>query len=127
MRRPFDRFLRHGIATSRSRPLGRNFSVTRESWALSDDPVVKRPRRQALTAGKTASDAAEAARAAAQAYPEHGFHKPSGAWWASDGNSFYRFLVRAGPERNPAALLVAGVAAGLGIALLRRGDRRPKR
>lgn len=54
------------------------------------------------------------------------FHKPSGAWWASDGDVFHRFLVA--PDRarpGPPVLLGLGVLAlavtALGVAV------RPKR
>jgi hypothetical protein len=79
---------------------------------------------QILVTRKTASEAADFARMAAEACPEHGFHKPSGAWWGSDGERFHRFATRGRPPS--AALIVLGGSAALGVAaaLLRRKRRK---
>jgi hypothetical protein len=124
MRTRFDRFLRHSTVLSHNDGLGRAFSVTRETWRLQDDPKAVRPRRETLVVGKTASEAADVARVAAEAYSEHGFHKPSGAWWGSDGELFHRFVVHARRRRGLTAVLLTSAVAGLGIALVHRSTRR---
>jgi len=114
-------------ARSRTRPgaaLGRIFGVTRQSWALTDDPRVTAPALETLATGRSAAEAADFARDAATAYASHGFHKPSGAWWGADAETFHRFLVRPGsraPFAAVAAMTVAGVAA---VALSRRWSKR---
>lgn len=129
MSRRFDRFLQHLPTMSSRAALGRVFNVTQESWKLTDDPSKVRPRRERLITGHTASEAADFARFTASAFSEHGFHKPSGAWWASDGANFYRFVVHTG-TRGPATAIA--VASGLGalaftlFQLQRRSARRPR-
>ena len=76
------------------------FSVVRQSWAISDDPKKIKPKDLPLATHRTASDAADLARDAAAAFRSHGFHKPSGAWWASDGKQFHRFVVAADRRRG---------------------------
>ncbi|THD78508.1 MAG: hypothetical protein E7812_10970 [Phenylobacterium sp.] len=96
--------------------------MTCESWALSDDPAVKKPRREALATRRTASDAADLARNAAKAHPTHGFHKPSGAWWGADDGAFHRFVVH--PDRHYGrTVLIASGLVGLGIALLHQRNK----
>lgn len=126
MSRRFDHFLRHFPVRSASPSLGRVFAVTRESWKLTDDPVVVKPKRQLMISGHTASEAADFARFTAESFDEHGFHKPSGAWWASDGELFHRFAVHAGRRRASTPVLIgAGVAgvAGLALAVLHFSGR----
>jgi hypothetical protein len=108
-----DRFLSSRSRTRAGAPLGRVFSVVRQTWEITDDPRKTKPREQALATGRTASDAADLARDAAKAFRSHGFHKPSGAWWAVEDNLFHRFLV-AGDRRVRAA----PVLVGLGVAAL---------
>jgi len=121
MRRSFERYLRHGLAP-KTPALGRSFVVIRETWSLADDPRRVRPAVEVLVTRKTASEAADVARFAAEGFDEHGFHKPSGAWWGSDGERFHRFAARA--RRPSAALLLIGSAAiGLTAALLRRRNK----
>jgi hypothetical protein len=108
-----DRFLSSRSRTRAGAPLGRVFSVIRQTWEITDDPRKTKPREQALATSRTASDAADLARDAATAFPSHGFHKPSGAWWAVEGGLFHRFLV-AGDRRVQAA----PVLVGLGVTAL---------
>lgn len=122
MRSPFDRFLRHSTVISRKAALGRDFAVTEETWALSDDPAVVKPRRRLLANRKTASEAADFARDAAKAYRQNGYHKPSRAWWAADEGEFHRYVVHP-DRRRGAALLVASGLAGVAIGLLSRPRR----
>jgi hypothetical protein len=126
MPRAFERFLRHGPALPKAPALGRAFAVTRETWRLTDDPKTVRPATEVLVTRKTASEAADLARSAAEAFAEHGFHKPSGAWWGSDGELFHRFAAR--PRgKNAGLILAASAGLALTAALLsRRGGRRRK-
>jgi hypothetical protein len=120
-----DRFLRHSTGISRKgAALGRIFNVTRETWRLSDDPKVARPATELLLTRRTASDAADLAREAAQTYPRHGFHKPSGAWWGADEALFHRFVVHAGQRRAAGAvLLLSGLAGLLALGVARHRSR----
>ncbi len=100
--------------------------MIRQTWQTVDDPKRTKPKELALATSRTASDAADVARDAAAAFRSHGFHKPSGAWWASDGPEFHRFLVAPDHrERGATLLLGLGVAA---LALTALGAAmRPKR
>jgi hypothetical protein len=114
-----DRFL---SSRSRTRPgaaLGRVFSVVMQTWALSDDPKKTKPADVALSTGRTASDAADLARDAAGAFRSYGFHKPSGAWWGSDGKEFHRFVVTADRRRLGVPLVLGLGLAALGLTALR--------
>jgi hypothetical protein len=118
-----DRFLRQKTDISKRSALGRVFNVTRETWRLADDPRTVRPDAEPLVTRRTAADAADLAREAAEAYGRHGFHKPSGSWWAADEAHFHRFVVHAGRKGPTAALvLVSGLAglAALAVVGLRR-------
>ena len=125
-----DRFLRHRPRISTHAPLGRVFSVTQQSWALTDDPKKTPPTIEVLATGRSAAEAADVARASAATFNRHGFHKPSGAWWASEGGRFHRFVI--GNRGRASATLVAGIglagvvagAAGLAFAQQRTKDRR---
>ena len=127
MPRQFDRFLRHATVLEEGPTLGRVFAVTCETWALSDDPRTVAPKAALLASRRTASDAADFARAEAQRFPEHGFHKPSGAWWASDGVRFHRFVVHAGVRRRTGAMLLGGGLAGLAAVALTAWLWKPRR
>ena len=127
MSRRFDRFLRHRPVRSQTTRLGRVFNVTQESWKLTDDPGKVRPRRERLITGHTASEAADFARFTAESFPEHGFHKPSGAWWASDGVDFHRYVVHAGRRGPPMAAIMATSLAGAALAVLHLRGRHRKR
>ncbi|MFC3069097.1 hypothetical protein [Phenylobacterium soli] len=127
MSRRFDRFLRHAPVHSAGPTLGRVFNVTRESWKLTDDPKVIRPRRERVASGRTASDAADLARASAESFADHGFHKPSGAWWASDGTDFHRYVVHTGRRGPPPAVLIATGLAGAALAILHLSGGRRRR
>ncbi len=126
-----DRFLRHRPRISTHAPLGRVFSVTQQSWNLTDDPKKTPPMVQMIATGRSAAEAADLARASAVTFSRHGFHKPSGAWWASEGGRFYRFMI--GNRSRTSATLVAGIglagvvagAAGLAFAQQRTKDRKP--
>jgi hypothetical protein len=131
MSRRFDRFLRHAPLRPHPASLGRVFGVTQETWRLSDDPTATRPTTELLVSGRTASDAADLARLAAGAFHEHGFHKPSGAWWGADDTHFHRFVVHAGRQRRrraKATLIGSGAAGVAALALVgflySRGRRR---
>lgn len=126
MRRPLEHFLRHGPVIRPQGAYGRAFSVSVQTWRLSDDPQAVKPRTEVLVTDKTAADAADFVRMAASLHPEHGFHKPSGAWWASDGEHFHRFVIQGGRRHGAAAaLLIASGVAGLAAAYLHRRTRRP--
>jgi hypothetical protein len=127
MPRSVERFLKHAPILEEGPTLGRVFAVTRESWALSDDPRKVGPQTETLASRRTASDAADYARAEAQLFPEHGFHKPSAAWWGSDGVRFHRFVVHAGRRRRTGAILVGSGVAGLTVLALVRLLWRPRR
>lgn len=107
-----DRFLAHAPILEEGPLLGRVFAVVRESWLLSEDPRVVAPRTEVLANRRTALEAADVAREGAAAFDRHGFHKASGAWWASDGVRFHRFAV--GPLRP----VGSGVLVGSGLAAL---------
>jgi hypothetical protein len=126
MRPSFTPFLRVRVPVGRGPSLGRSFSVLQETWSLRDDPRAVAPDRVVLATRKTASEAADLARAAAAEFTENGFHKPSGAWWGSEGLFFHRFLVTARRPRA-ATLLAASLLGGAAIALLRARSRTSKR
>ena len=116
-----EQFLGHrSLVSDRSR-LGREFALTQETWRLTDDPKATRPKTQMLTTRITAAEAADAARAAAAGYEEHGFHKPSGAWWGSDGAEFHRFVVHTRGSFWPGKLLIASSLLSLAFAVAHRG------
>jgi hypothetical protein len=108
-----DRFLNYRSQTRAGARLGRVFSVIEQTWALSDDPKKVRPNETALATHRTAAEAADLARDAADRFRAHGFHKPSGAWWGADDGKFHRFLVA--PDRRARA---GQMALGLGAAVL---------
>jgi hypothetical protein len=120
MRRPLEQFLRHRSVIRPKASYGRAFSVAVESWRLTDDPQKVKPRTEVLVTGRTAADAADFARMAASLHPEHGFHKPSGAWWASDGERFHRYRIHGGRPHGAIAVVVATGLAGLAAAYLTR-------
>jgi hypothetical protein len=128
MATPFDRFLRRRSAISHSDTLGRVFNVTRESWALSADPRRTPPRTELIASHRTATDAADLARALAAEHQRNGFHKPSGAWWGADEAAFHRFAVHAGKHRRLAATPVVALGAAglmaLAVTWLTRKRRR---
>jgi hypothetical protein len=124
-----DRFLGHNTAITTTQSLGRIFNVTRETWLLTDDPQVTQPRMALMAADRTASEAADFAREDGSKFARHGFHKPSGAWWAANGQDFHRFVVHTGrrDRRSKAPLVVLAVAGVtlLGLAGLGMRRRRP--
>lgn len=125
MAHAFDRYLRHSTGISQKASLGRVFGVTRETWRLTDDPRKVAPASEVIVSRRTAADAADLARDAAAAFFRHGFHKPSGSWWAADDERFHRFVIHPGERRTKAALLVVTGLAGLvAVSLVRR--RRPR-
>jgi hypothetical protein len=127
MARRFEQFLRRFPVRAPGPMLGRAFSVTRETWKVTDDPTKVRPRRLVLTANHTASEAADFARFTAESFEEHGFHKPSGAWWASDGTDFHRYAVHAGRRGPSAAVLITSGVAGLALAAFHFRPKKPGR
>ena len=107
------RLPRHSVAD-----LGRVFKVVQQTWRATDDPRRVRPRSRALVRRRTASDAADLARAAASAYADQGFDKSTGVWWGADSERFHRFVV-AGRRGHPfAALAFAAVAAAIAVFTL---------
>ena len=117
----FDRFLNARHRFSRKASLGRAFAVLRQSWKLSDDPRETAPEVEVLATRRSASEAADLAREAAWGFKRYGFHKPSGAWWAADGETFHRFVVRSGSGAAQAGALAVVTLAGIAaIALTRR-------
>ena len=123
-----DHFLKHRSRLSRHAALGRVFNVTRESWRHDDDPKATRPQTVLLLSGLAASEAADLARARAEALPHHGFDKPSGSWWGADGEQFHRFVVHPGRRRSHTVAVVAGsgLVAGL-FAVALWGRHRSRR
>ena len=120
---PIQRFLRHRPTIPNQSPLGRVYGVTRETWRLDDDPAQVAPERLAIATGRSASEAADIARAEAQALPRSGFHKPSAAWWGVEAGRFHRFLV-APRTRRPAFALTAGLV-GLAVLAVVRSRKSP--
>ena len=55
----FDRFLNARRQVSRKASLGRAFTVTRQSWRLTDDPRTTPPEVEVLATRRTASEAAD--------------------------------------------------------------------
>ena len=51
----FDRFLNARHRQSRKTSLGRAFTVTRQSWRLSDDPRDTAPEMEVMATKRTAS------------------------------------------------------------------------
>jgi len=125
MTAPFDRFLRHSRVIPARESLGRVFSVTRQTWLLTDDPRETRPQTTVLATRRSASEAADLAREAALALPRNGFHKPSGAWWGADGERFHRFVIRGGGKAQAAMVLGVGLAGLAALAFARRKKRPP--
>jgi hypothetical protein len=111
-----DRFLSSRTRTRAGAPLGRVFSVIRQTWRITDDPRKTKPEELALATNRTAADAADLARDAAAEYSTYGFHKPSGAWWAADGGFFHRFQVA--PDRRGRPILVGLGITALGLAAI---------
>jgi hypothetical protein len=122
-----DRFLSSRTRTRTGAPLGRVFSVIQQTWRITDDPRKTKPKELALATGRTASDAADVARDAAEAFASSGFHKASGAWWASEDGAFHRFLITRDRRGGMApALLGLGVAAlALTALVAARGRAKP--
>ena len=116
----FDRFLNARHSLSHKASLGRAFTVTRQTWRLTDDPQTTPPQVEVLATRRTASEAADLAREAAWAFKRYGFHKPSGAWWGADGETFHRFLVRPSSRATFGALAAVALAGVAAVALSRR-------
>lgn len=124
MSRNHDRFLRQRTGASRQGALGRVFSVTRETWRLTDDPALVAPQTEVIASRRTAADAADLAREGAAVFRRHGFHKPSGCWWGADDVLFHRFVVRVGRPRATVALAAGAGLAGLAFFLFSRTRKR---
>jgi len=124
----FDRFLNARHRQSRKTSLGRAFTVTRQSWRLSDDPRETPPDVEVMATKRSASEAADLARQAAWGFKRYGFHKPSGAWWAADGEMFYRFMVGPNARATGGAILAVALAGLAAVAISQRksGGRRAR-
>ena len=122
----FDRFLNARHRQSRKTSLGRAFTVTRQSWRLTDDPRETEPEVEVMATRRTASEAADLAREAAWGFKRYGFHKPSGAWWGADGEMFHRFMVGPNARATAGALLAVALAGVAAVAISQRkaGGRR---
>ena len=120
----FDRFLNARHRQSRKTSLGRAFTVTRQSWRLSDDPRDTAPEMEVMATKRTASEAADLAREAAWGFKRYGFHKPSGAWWGADADNFHRFMVRPSSRATAGALAAVALAGVAAVALSRRRAER---
>jgi hypothetical protein len=116
----FDRFLNARHRQSRKTSLGRAFTVTRQSWRLSDDPRDTAPEMEVMATKRTASEAADLAREAAWGFKRYGFHKPSGAWWGADGEMFHRFMVGPNARATTGALLAVALAGVAALAISQR-------
>jgi len=119
----FERYLNARHRLSRKASLGRAFTVTRQSWRLTDDPREVPPEEEVLATRRSASEAADLAREAAWGFKRNGFHKPSGAWWGADGETFHRFMVRPSSQATAGAAVLAVALAGVAAVALTR--RRP--
>ena len=106
--------------------MGRVFSVTCETWRLTDDPQKVAPQTELVASRRSASDAADIARETAETFSRHGFHKPSASWWAAEEALFHRFVVHGGPRHGKTALIVATGLAGVVAAILVSRGRRAK-
>jgi len=124
----FDRFLNARHRQSRKTSLGRAFTVTRQSWRLSDDPRETPPDVEVMATKRSASEAADLARQAAWGFKRYGFHKPSGAWWAADGEMFHRFMVGPNARATGGAILAVALAGLAAVAISQRksGGRRAR-
>jgi hypothetical protein len=123
----FDRFLNARHRLSRKASLGRAFTVVRQSWRLSDDPRDIPPEVEVLATRRTAAEAADLAREAAWGFKRYGFHKPSGAWWGADSETFHRFMVRPSSRATAGALAAVAIAGVAALALSRRKTGRGRR
>ncbi len=120
----FDRFLNARHRQSRKASLGRAFTVTRQSWRLTDDPREVAPQVEVVATRRSASEAADLAREAAWSFKRNGFHKPSGAWWGADGEMFHRFMVRPNARATTGALLAVALAGVAAVAISQRKSGR---
>ena len=128
MPRSIDRFLKQAPVYDEGPSLGRIFAVTRETWLLAEDPKRVDPKAELLVSRRTALEAADVARKAAAAFEQHGFHKPSGAWWASDGVRIHRYVVHPAHRRGSGGLVLATVlAAGAALAVVGMARTRKRR
>ena len=118
MPKDVDRFLARAPILEEGPTLGRVFAVVRESWLLSEDPRTVAPRSETVVSRHTALEAADLAREAAEAFERFGFHKPSGAWWGSDGVRLHRFAIRAQKPSASGMILGSGLAALGAIAVV---------
>ncbi|HEY8616359.1 hypothetical protein [Phenylobacterium sp.] len=113
----------HGGDTFDRAPLGRVFSVRRETWRIDEDPRSTPPDVAIVASRRTAADAADLAREAAAAFRKRGFHKPSRSWWGVEDGWFHRFRVQGPTARTTAVAVALGVTAAA-VFLVRRNRRR---
>ena len=79
---------------------------------------------------RSASEAADLAREAAQSFPKWGFHKPTRAWWGADGGQIHRFHVAEAHAKAGLTIAVAATLAGVAVGSLvlrRRAAAGPRR
>lgn len=119
-----DRFLRHRPSIPSHGLLGLGYTLLRETWDIGADPKVTRPMVKVMASRRSASDAADLGRSSAQAFARHGFHKPSGAWWATEQRQFHRFAVRPRHRARSGLMLELG-PTGVAALWLRGFGRRP--
>lgn len=117
---------RGGAEIAKGAALGRVYRVVRETWRLKDDPELISPEVEVIASRKSAADAADMAREAAARFKRRGFHKPSRAWWASDGKSLHRFRVEAPPRPKGLTVALASAVAGLLVVGVARAVRRKR-
>lgn len=116
-----DRFLRHRPSIPSHGLLGLGYTLVRETWDIGADPKTTPPIVEVVASRRSAAEAADLGRCAAQAFGRHGFHRASRASWATEGRLFHRFAVRPHHRARTALLLGLGLA---GLAALARANAR---
>jgi hypothetical protein len=118
---------RRGADIAKGAALGRIYRVIRETWRLKDDPELISPAVEVVASRRSAAEAADLAREAAARFKRRGYHKPSRAWWASDGKSLHRFRVEAPSPPKGLTVALASAAAGLLVVTAARALQRRRK